>query len=72
MSSASASKQSFLNFRSKYFWLLSLFIIYSIFGVFFVPKIVESQLQENLKTLANWDTHVERIAFNPYALSLEL
>lgn len=72
MSSASAPKQSFLNFRSKYFWLLSLFIVYSIFGVFFVPKIVESQLQENLKTLANWDTQVERISFNPYALSLEL
>ena len=72
MSSASTPNQSFLNFRSKYFWLLSLFIIYSIFGVFFVPKIVESQLQENLKTLANWDTQVERIAFNPYVLSLEL
>lgn len=51
---------------------MSLFILYSIFGVFVVPKIVESQLQNNLKTLANWDTQVKRIAFNPYALSLEL
>ena len=72
MSSASAPKTSLLNIRSKYFWVLSLVLIYTIFGVFFVPKIVESQLQENLKTLANWDTQVERIMFNPYALSLEL
>jgi hypothetical protein len=51
---------------------MTLFIIYSIFGVFIVPKIVESQLQNNLKTLANWDTQVDHIVFNPYVLSLEL
>tara|TARA_R110001592_G_scaffold178141_1_gene418799 strand:+ start:12428 stop:15211 length:2784 start_codon:yes stop_codon:yes gene_type:complete len=51
---------------------MSLFVIYSIFGVFVIPKIVESQLQNNLKTLANWNTHVEHIRFNPFALSLEL
>ena len=72
LSSSTPTKKSMLNVRSKYFWLMSLFVIYSIFGVFIVPKIVETQLQENLKTLANWNTHVEHIRFNPFALSLEL
>jgi uncharacterized protein involved in outer membrane biogenesis len=72
VSSSNTSKHTILNFRSKYFWLMSLFVIYSILGVFIVPKIVESQLQDNLKTLANWDTRIENIRFNPYLLSLEL
>jgi hypothetical protein len=72
VSSSSETKKSILNVRSKYFWLTSLLVIYSIFGVFIVPKIVETQLQENLKSLANWNTQIERIYFNPFALSLEL
>lgn len=59
-------------FRSKSFWLLSLFVLYSIFGWIFIPKIVESQLKVNLKTLANWDTRIDSVVFNPYALSLSL
>lgn len=60
------------SFRSKSFWGICLFSIYSIFGWFIVPSIVESQLKENLKTLANWNTQVDKIGFNPYTLSLKV
>ncbi len=33
---------------------------------------MESQLQDNLKSLANWNTQIQQIRFNPFALSLEL
>ena len=72
MSSSSSPTQGNFNFRSKSFWLLCLFLIYSLFGWLVVPKIVETQLTDNLKTLANWDTKVDSIVFNPYTLSLQV
>mgnify|MGYP000028700636 CR=1 FL=1 len=61
-----------LNYRTKRFWLLWLFLIYSVFGWVAVPIIVESQLSSVLKDNANWEVRIENTVFNPYALSLEI
>ena len=72
MSASTPSTPRKFSFRSKSFWFICLFLIYSIFGWFIVPNIVESQLKENLKTLASWDAEVGSVVFNPYTLSLKL
>ena len=59
-------------YRSTRFWLLFLFVTYSLFGWFGVPTIVQSQLSSVLKDTANWEVNIEEIVFNPYTLSLEL
>jgi uncharacterized protein involved in outer membrane biogenesis len=59
-------------YRSVRFWLLFLFVSYSLFGWFGVPAIVQSQLSSVLKESAHWEVKIEEIVFNPYALSLEL
>jgi uncharacterized protein involved in outer membrane biogenesis len=59
-------------YRSARFWLLFLFISYSLFGWFGVPAIVQSQLSSVLKESAHWEVKIEEIVFNPYAFSLEL
>jgi len=59
-------------YRSARFWLLFIFISYSLFGWFGVPAIVQSQLSSVLKESAHWEVNIEDIVFNPYALSLEL
>ncbi len=59
-----------LNFKSKKFWLILLFLIYSIFGWLGVPYIVKHQAINSLKEIARWDTKIESVVFNPYALSL--
>lgn len=70
--SASSSSAKTINFRSKTFWLFVVFVVYSLFGWFAVPKIVDAQLKDNLKKLAKWDTQINNIVFNPYSLSLTL
>lgn len=59
-----------LNFKSKKFWLILFFLIYSVFGWFAVPYIVKQQAINSLKDIAAWDTQIESVVFNPYALSL--
>ena len=70
--SAAPKPKARINLRSKSFWLISIFIVYSLFGWVFVPMILDAQLKSILKSSAKWDTDIERILFNPYALSLEL
>jgi len=61
-----------LNFRTKRFWLIIIFLAYSLFGWFGVPAIIESQLSSVLKDTAQWEVKIENTVFNPYALSLEI
>jgi len=61
-----------LNYRSKRFWLIVTFMVYSLFGWFGVPVIIESQLSSVLKNAAQWEVKIESTVFNPYALSLEI
>lgn len=70
--SASTKPKARINVRSKSFWLISIFLLYSLFGWLFVPMILDAQLKSILKSNAKWDTEIDNILFNPYALSLEL
>ncbi len=58
--------------HSKTFWLVFLFLLYSVFGWLILPHIAESQLKSQLKAIAGWQVDVERIRFNPYRLALEV
>lgn len=59
-------------YKSPIFWFATLFVLYSIFGWLILPSIIRSQVTQHLKTIANWDTEIEQVQFNPYALSLEV
>lgn len=72
MSATAKHTKARINFRSKSFWLISIFILYSLFGWVVVPMILDAQLKSILKSTAKWDTQIEEILFNPYALSVEL
>ena len=72
MSTSTSTRKALINFRSKTFWIVSLFLLYSLFGWVLVPMILDAQLKQILKSSANWETSIDQIVFNPYALSLEL
>jgi len=57
-------------YRRKTVWLVTLFALYSFLGWVIVPIVLEQQLTRILKETAGWNTQVENIRFNPYALSL--
>ncbi len=59
-------------YRRISFWLLFLFGLYSLLGWVVVPIVLEKQLVQILKDTADWDTRVDNIVFNPYALSLKV
>jgi hypothetical protein len=71
VSASNASKPA-ISFRSKRTWLVIIFILYSLFGWLIVPMILDAQLKSVLKSTAKWDTQIDQIFFNPYALSVEL
>lgn len=58
--------------RTKSFWLISLFVLYSLFGWLIAPKIISDQISSQLKQLANWDVSIENVTLNPYRLALEV
>ncbi len=72
MSASATEKKPLINPRSKIFWLLLLFMLYSAFGWLAVPYIVKTQIKSNLESLAAWQSDIQKVVFNPYALSLEL
>lgn len=49
-----------------------LFVLYSLFGWLILPGLIQDQVTQNLKRIANWDTQIGSVQFNPYALSLEV
>lgn len=59
-----------LNYKSKQFWFLLLFLVYSLLGWLLVPYVVKQQAIIALKDLAAWETKIDSVVFNPYALSL--
>jgi hypothetical protein len=70
--SASITSKPVISFRAKRTWLVIIFILYSLFGWLIVPMILDAQLKSVLKSTAKWDTQIDQIFFNPYALSVEL
>jgi uncharacterized protein involved in outer membrane biogenesis len=68
--SSAPNTQSKQYWKSIKFWLLLLFFIYSVIGWFGVPYIVKQQTIKSLNDLAGWETKIDSVIFNPYALSL--
>ena len=54
------------------FVFVILFVLYSVFGWLILPGLIQDQVTQNLKRIANWDTQIGSVQFNPYALSLEV
>lgn len=49
-----------------------LLALYSLFGWLILPGLIQDQVTQNLKRIANWETQIGAVQFNPYALSLEV
>lgn len=58
--------------KTPKFWLILLFVGYSAFGWLAVPFLVKQQTIKSLKEIAGWETRIESVFFNPYALSLAI
>jgi hypothetical protein len=57
-------------YRSVIFWLLSLIALYTLAGFFVLPKVIHKAIVEQVEQQLGWQTDIETIAFNPYALTL--
>jgi hypothetical protein len=61
-----------LNFRKKRFWILVLFLLYTLAGFFLVPHLVQKKLTQLLNTDLGRQAQVEKVEFNPFILSLRI
>ena len=59
-------------YKNKFFWLISLFILYSGLGFFVVPRVIESQLTQNMESQLNSQTEFEKVRFNPFRFSTHI
>jgi hypothetical protein len=59
-------------YQFKSFWLLVLFIIYLLVGFFYVPKVIEQQLKQQLDIHLNMQAEVEKVHFNPLTFNTGL
>jgi len=57
----------------KTLWALgSILILYTVLGFFFVPWLVEKIAVDTVRERFDAELRMERVAFNPYALSLQI
>ena len=52
--------------------ILLLFVLYTILGLFVLPGIIKTQIEENASTVLKRTVTVDSIALNPFAFSLEI
>ena len=65
-------RQHWLNFRKKRFWILALFLLYTLAGFFLVPHLVQKKMANLLGTDLGRQVHIENTEFNPFVLSLRI
>ena len=58
--------------RRKRFWLIISVGLYSLLGFFVVPAVLQNQIVSQVDQQLNRSASVEKISFNPYALSLNI
>ena len=61
-----------LNPRRKRFWAIAALLLYTIIGFFLVPNIVKSNIIGLIEDDLGRSAQVEKVEFNPYALSLKV
>ncbi|MEH6454193.1 MAG: DUF748 domain-containing protein, partial [Psychromonas sp.] len=59
-------------YRSAVFWGAALIGTYSIVGFLVVPKIIHKNIVEQVDLNLGWQAEIEKIEFNPYALTLSI
>lgn len=59
-------------YRSILFWVLSLLTVYTLAGFFLIPKIIHKTIIEQVDQNLGWQTEIEKVEFNPYALTLSI
>ena len=59
-------------YRSILFWVLSLLTVYTLGGFFVLPNIINKTIVEQVDQQLGWQTDIEKIKFNPYALTLAI
>lgn len=59
-------------FRQKRFWALFVIVLYTVFGFFIAPRIIESQILKAIAENLGREATLEKVRVNPYSLSLTL
>jgi hypothetical protein len=58
--------------RKKLIWFGALLFVYTVVGFFILPAIIKSQMLKRLPEITKRNVAVEKVKFNPYALSLTI
>lgn len=73
------SKSRFTGFRAQWsnprgirFWAVTLILLYTLAGFFLLPYLVKKGLVDFLQGDLGRETRIEKVEFNPYALSLRI
>ncbi|WP_083260206.1 DUF748 domain-containing protein [Marinobacter sp. X15-166B] len=59
-------------YRRPWFWLLLLLLLYTLAGFLLVPWWLQQTLPERIRTHLGWHATLDQVAFNPYAMSVEV
>jgi hypothetical protein len=58
--------------RKKLIWFSATLFVYTVFGFFILPAIIKSQMLKRLPAITKRSVAIEKVKFNPYALSLTI
>lgn len=65
-------KSKWLSPRRKRFWAIVTFLLYTLFGFLVVPRLVHNNVIALLQDDLGRETSIEKIKFNPFALSMRV
>lgn len=53
-------------------WIAIIVLLYTVLGVFLVPKVVQDQTRQAIESFLGWQTHIEQVRFNPFTFELDV
>lgn len=63
---------TFLTYKLPRNIIIGIIVLYTLFGFFIVPLIMESQVEKFINESYKEKVHIEKISFNPYTFELEV
>ncbi len=65
-------RDAWLNPRGMRFWALTVILLYTLVGFFLVPHLLKNGVISFIENDLGRNTHIEKVEFNPYVLSLRV
>ncbi|MBT8047635.1 MAG: DUF748 domain-containing protein [Gammaproteobacteria bacterium] len=63
-------REKWLNYRRKRFWVVVFILLYTVFGFFLAPVLVNKLVVDTVREKLGREASLERVQINPYVLSL--